>query len=106
MRKSIRRPQMTKRGLAELTVGYRKFSKIVDASNERLMEILESAFSAIATANPRLALSILDQINAQRADLETAAKEREEDDEGMIQEIIKYAPESIELTDDEDEEDS
>lgn len=97
---------MTKRGLAELTVGYRKFGKIVDATNERLMEVIESAFSALATANPRLALAVVDQIASQRADLEEAAKEREEDDEGMIQEIIKYAPDSIELTDEKEQEDA
>lgn len=91
---------MNKRALATAQFRAKQAEQIMDHSNEKLIEIIQSSFSALATANPLLALEVLEQINAQVPGIEKLATNRLDEEKEYIDLLSSKLPDFMELEND------
>lgn len=96
---------MKKTALARMQQVAQELEQVNDSSLNRLVEILESSFSAIATAEPKIALQIIAQLNEQAESIKSIAQERRENADRYVKGLAAQMPDFINLEDgDEDEE--
>lgn len=96
---------MKRSDLAQAQQSLRELQQINASTLDNLVTILENAFSAIATADPVMALSIMDILNSQRGEIESVRDEREENAAEFVSRLVKAMPASIEFQDEDDNED-
>lgn len=94
---------MKRSDLARAQQNLQEVSQIAQNSVEHMVVILENAFSAIATAEPALALEILTQLNTQRQDIQDVIAERKQNAEKYVKLLASKMPPVLEF-DDENEE--
>ena len=93
---------MKRSDLAGLQQQAQELNQINISNVDALVSILESTFSAIATADPRLSLSIIEQLSSQKEQIKQVAEEREANAEAYVRKMASMMPPMIEF-DDEDE---
>lgn len=95
---------MKKSQLALLTFRVNQLEAMKQISKDYLVEIIQSSFSAIASIDPALALSLAEQINAQKDGILALQKDREVDQEEYVQKMTEHMSDFMEFeTEDEDE---
>lgn len=93
---------MTKKQFATLLYKGSQLEQIKYNSNDKLVTILADAFSALATASPEDALSVIDQINLQRGEIETVLAENKEQERQAVAVLMKNMNTVIEDDSDDD----
>lgn len=93
---------MKKSDLAELQQQASELNQINASNVDALVAILESTFSAIATADPGLAINIIDQLADQKEGIQAVKEEREKKNAAYIRKLASLMPPMIEF-DEEDE---
>lgn len=88
---------MRKSDLAAVSYEARELNQIKDSVLESLVEVLQSTFSAIATADPEMAIQIIDQLEEQKAGIEAVRLEREENRKQYIETAVKHMADSLDL---------
>jgi prephenate dehydrogenase len=96
---------MKKTDLARLQQVAAELEQINDNNINHLVSIFESTFSAIATSEPKIALSIIKQLNEQVGDIEQTMKERKENADAYVEKLAAHMPPMIEFEDETDNED-
>jgi len=94
---------MKKSSLARLQQQAQELEQINDSNVNALVSILENTFSAIATAEPKMALSIIDQLVSQKKSIQEVATEREANAEAYVRQMTKMMPPMIEFEDEDED---
>jgi hypothetical protein len=90
---------MTKTEMAEMTHRLQFLENVNRVTKESLISLLQDSFSAIATMDPTLGLSVLDQLNDQRDQIEALKKERDEHHQEYVKMLASNLESTIELED-------
>lgn len=96
---------MKRSDLANAQQQLRELSQINGSTMEHLVSILENTFSAIATADPTMALSIIDSLQGQREQIENVLEEREDNAAEFVAAMVKSMPPVIEFEEEDNNED-
>lgn len=88
---------MKKTDLARLQQQALELESIAESNIKSLVAVLESTFSAIATSDPDLALSIVAQLESQKDDITAVAVERASNAEMFIKKIANNMPDYLEF---------
>ncbi len=88
---------MKKSDLAILTERASLLTEIYEHSIGKLVAGLEASFSGIATADPELAIDILDQLNAGVPELKKMIEERKLRSEQIRARVMGNLPDSLEF---------
>lgn len=94
---------MKKSSLARLQQQAQELEQINDSNVNALVSILENTFSAIATAEPKMALSIIDQLVSQKKSIQEVATEREANAEAYVRQMTKMMSPMIEFEDEDED---
>lgn len=94
---------MKKTDIARMQQQLQELSQIAESNLEKHIEVLQASFSAIATADPETALSIIDQLVEQKDTIKSVGEERERNAEMYIRKLSKALPPYLELEDEDNE---
>lgn len=86
---------MTKQSLARVLWMANQYEQMKENSEDRLVEVIQAAYSALATSNPELALNILKQMNEQSPQITEIIAEREVEEEAFIFEKAQQLPSEL-----------
>lgn len=95
---------MKKSDLATLTYGTQRLLQINDTMAEFLVETIRSSFSLLATAEPELAISVIDQLTMQKTQIQAFIVEKDQQEVDGVKELTKALPDHLDLTDPEEDE--
>lgn len=91
---------MKKRDLAGLTFRAKQLEEFQKHNLECLVEVVQTGFSAIATSDPKLAITIIDQLYSQKDGILAFLASRDADEKEYIDEVASKIADTITLTDD------
>lgn len=94
---------MKKTDLARLQQVAAELEQINDNNINHLVAVFESTFSAIATSEPKIALSIIKQLNEQVESIEQVMKERRENADLYVKKLAAHMPDMIEFEEEDEE---
>lgn len=94
---------MKKSSLARLQQQASELEQVNDSYLEKMISIFEATFSAIATAEPKIALSIIDQISARKEEIEKMGEERAANAEMYVKRLASMMPPVIEFEDEDED---
>lgn len=93
---------MKKSSLAALTYQAKINTQVIDNARDKLLDIIGSSFSALATMDPEAALSVLEQLTEQKKSIEDVVVERKKNEEDYIKLMTANMGDSINFEDEED----
>lgn len=91
---------MKKRDLAGLTFRSKQLEQLNSHSLECLVEVVQTTFSVIATSDPHLANTIIDQLHRQKEGILQFLANREAEEKEYIDMVCASMSDTLELTDD------
>jgi len=94
---------MKKSALATMQFEHKQMIQKLDNATEKLVEIIQSSFSALATNDPSLALNVLEQLNGNKDAIENLVKERAEDEKQYVDLLSSKLPDELVLENDDEE---
>lgn len=95
---------MKKSELAKAQYSLRTLAQSQESSVERFVEIISSAFSALATIAPEYALQVIEQLYDQKKEIRDLIKERTKQEAKFIKLAVEHTGPSIEFEEESDEE--
>ena len=93
---------MKKSTLVRVQQQYNELVNIAQSTEDKLVEIIQSSISALATANPEMAIEVIEQIAKQKKAIKKMSEERSAAREEYVTVMTSQLPDSLEF----DEEDS
>lgn len=96
---------MKKTDLARLMHKARILEQKDNYNNEMLVEVIQNAFSGLATSNPKLALRIIQEMQKQVPSIESGAKEQEANEAAFVAEMVPRMMDSLEFEREDEDED-
>ena len=97
---------MKKSDLATLTYGTQRLLQINDTMSVFLVETIKSSISLLATAEPKMAISVINQLSSQIPEIQQFIKQVDTQEVVSVAELAKSLPDYLDLTDKEDYTDS
>lgn len=93
---------MKKSDLATLTYGTNRLLQINDTMSDFLVETIRSSLSLLATAEPELAISVIDQLLLKKTQIQDYIVEKDKHELDGVKELSKSLPDHLDLTDPEE----
>lgn len=96
---------MKKTDLARLQQQAQELESVNDSYLQSMITVFENAFSAIATAEPKIALSIIAQMGERKEEINSLIAERKSNADRYVEALASRMPDYLELEDGEEESD-
>lgn len=96
---------MKKKTLAAMQFEHRQMAQMVEVSMEKSVEIIETAFSALASIDPGAALLVIESLEGHKENLTNLVEERKNDKKQYIEILSGKLSDVITLEDSDDDED-
>lgn len=96
---------MKKSEMAELTLRAQQLEQMHESALEKLVDIIQSSFSAVATSDPGLALNIIRQLEGQKDGIQQLAQDREMEALEYIKNTVSRLPDTLIFEEELDNED-
>lgn len=94
---------MTKKGMATLMHLASTLGQCNEFNNQMSIEVIQNSFSALATSNPKLAISLIGELNKQIPAMEEQARDMANKRKEFIDEMVPKMADNLELESEEDD---